>query len=61
MNSYSMYELKCPTCGTHYMQMISRSEEELHNPCPSCDTELEKVRKLTGAELLSCVSSYGGT
>jgi hypothetical protein len=61
MNEYSVYELKCTTCQMLYTQMISRREEDLLIPCPSCDTPLEKVRKLTGAELLSCVSSYGGT
>ena len=43
-----------------YSQMISEREEELPIPCPSCDTALQKIRKLTGAELLSCGSSYGG-
>jgi len=60
MNAYTIYELNCPTCKLQYTQMISEREEDLLIPCPSCDTALEKVRKLTGAELLSCVSSYGG-
>ena len=60
MNAYSIYELTCPTCKLQYTQMISDREEDLLIPCPSCDTALEKVRKLTGSELLSCVSSYGG-
>ena len=60
MSSYSIYELKCPTCNLQYSQMISEREEDLLIPCPSCDAALQKIRKLTGAELLSCVSSYGG-
>lgn len=60
MNGYSIYELKCPTCDLNYTQMISQREEGLLIPCPSCDTGLEKIRKLTGTELLSCVTSYGG-
>jgi hypothetical protein len=40
--------------------MIAEREEDLLVPCPSCDTALQKIKKLTGAELLSCVSSYGG-
>ena len=60
MNAYSIYELKCPKCKLQYTQMISDREESLLIPCPSCDAELQKVRKLTGAELLSCVSTYGG-
>jgi hypothetical protein len=44
----------------HYTQMISQREEDLTIPCPSCDTALEKVKKLHGAELLSCVASFGG-
>jgi len=60
MNEYSVYELKCPACEMHYTQMISQREEDLTIPCPSCDTALEKVKKLHGAELLSCVASFGG-
>jgi len=60
VNAYSIYELKCPTCKLQYSQMISEREEKLLIPCPSCDTALQKIRKLTGAELFSCVSSYGG-
>jgi len=60
MNTYAIYELECPSCKLHYTQMISDREEELLIPCPSCDLPLEKVRKLTGAEMLSCLSSYGG-
>ena len=60
MNAYSIYELKCPACKLQYTQMISEHEEELSIPCPSCDTGLEKVRKLTGSELLSCAYTYGG-
>ena len=60
MKSYSIYELKCPTCDLQYTQMISKSEEKLLIPCPSCDAALEKVRTLSGTELLSCVSSLGG-
>lgn len=61
MNTYSMYELECPVCKTQYTQMLSQREEDLPIPCPSCEAELEKIRKLSGAELLSCVSSYGGS
>ena len=60
MNAYSVYELKCPVCELQYTQLISQREENLLIPCPSCETALEKVRKLTGTELLSCVTSYGG-
>lgn len=60
MNAYSIYELKCPTCQLQYTQMVAEKEEKLLIPCPSCDTALDKVRKLSGAELLSCISSYGG-
>ena len=60
MNDYSMYELECSTCKLQYTQMISKREGDLLIPCPSCYTELLKIRKLTGSELLSCVSSYGG-
>lgn len=60
MSSYTIYELKCPKCKSHYTQMISELEEDLSVQCPSCETSLEKVRKLTGRELLSCVYSYGG-
>ena len=61
MSSYSIHELKCPSCGLQYAQMISDQEEHLPIPCPSCGADLEKIRKLTGAELLtSCNYSYGG-
>ena len=60
MNSYSLYQLKCPACSLEYTHMITENEEHLLIPCPSCDTALKKVKKLTGAELLSCVYSYGG-
>jgi len=60
MSTYAIYDLKCPTCELQYTQMISDREEELLVPCPSCDTALHKIRKLTGTEILSCVSSYGG-
>ena len=60
MNAYSMYELKCPGCELQYTQMISRREEDVLIPCPSCDTALEKIRKLTGSELFSCAPTYGG-
>jgi hypothetical protein len=61
MNEYSMYELKCPNCDQRYTQMLTQQEESLVIPCPSCGTSLEILRKLTGSELLSCISSYGGT
>ena len=60
MSTYSIYELKCPTCELQYTQMIAKREEELFIPCPSCDSALDRVRKLTGTELLSCATSYGG-
>ena len=60
MSRYSIYELKCPECGVQYTQMISDKEENLLVPCPACDTDLEKVRKLTGAESLSCGIRFGG-
>jgi len=60
MSAYSIYELKCPTCELQYTQMIAQREENLLIPCPSCDAALDKVRKLTGAELLTCVPSFGG-
>ena len=60
MNTYSIYELKCPSCELEFTQMISGREENLLIPCPSCNASLEKVRKLTGNELLTCVASYGG-
>jgi hypothetical protein len=60
MNAYSLYELKCPACALQYTQMVAQREEDLLIPCPSCDTALQKIRKLTGSELLSCVNSYGG-
>jgi hypothetical protein len=61
MSSYSIYELKCPTCDLQYTQMIAKREEDLLVPCPSCDSALEKGRKLTGAELLSCATGFGGS
>jgi ssDNA-binding Zn-finger/Zn-ribbon topoisomerase 1 len=60
MSTYSIYELKCPSCNLQYSQMISDREENLPVLCPSCDVALEKGRKLTGSELLSCVYTYGG-
>jgi Zn finger protein HypA/HybF involved in hydrogenase expression len=61
MSAYSIYQLKCPSCHLQYAQMISEQEEHLPIPCPSCGSDLEKIKKLTGAELLtSCGYSYGG-
>ena len=60
MSQYSIYELKCPGCQLRYTQMISSKEEHLPVHCPSCDTDLEKDRKLTGTELLSCGFHVGG-
>ncbi|UCG39568.1 MAG: zinc ribbon domain-containing protein [bacterium] len=60
MTTYSIYELTCPDCGIHYAQMISDKEEHLPISCPSCEGDMEKGRKLTGAELLSCGITYGG-
>ena len=60
MSAYSIYELQCPSCKIQYTQMVSDREESLLIPCPSCDTALDKIRKLSGAELLSCDYTYGG-
>ena len=59
MATYSIYELKCEECDLQYAQMISDKEEHLSIPCPSCDTDLEKARKLTGTELLACGATSG--
>ncbi len=61
MSTYSIFELKCPSCHLQYAQMISEQEEHLPIPCPSCGADLEKLKKLTGAELLtSCGHRFGG-
>ena len=60
MAIYSIYELKCRKCGLQYAQMMSDREEHLPIPCPSCDADLEKMRKLTGAEVLACGIPAGG-
>ena len=60
MSIYSIYELKCPDCELQYAQMISDKEEHLPVPCPSCRADLEKVRKMTGAEMLACGINVGG-
>jgi hypothetical protein len=60
MSAYSIFELKCPECGMRYAQMIADKEEHLPLPCPSCRTELEKVRKLSGTEMLACGLNVGG-
>jgi hypothetical protein len=59
MATDSIYELKCRECDLQYAQMISDREEHLPIPCPSCDTDLEKMRKLTGADLLACGIAAG--
>lgn len=43
-----------------YAQMIADDEEHLPLPCPSCRAELEKIRKLSGAEMLACGFNVGG-
>ncbi|MDF1535384.1 MAG: hypothetical protein P1S46_02645 [bacterium] len=60
MATYSIYELKCRECNLLYAQMILDREEHLPIPCPSCDADLEKTRKLTGTELLACGITAGG-
>jgi hypothetical protein len=59
MSTYSIYELKCAECELQYAQMISGKEEHLPIPCPSCDSDLEKMRKLSGSELLACGVTSG--
>ena len=59
MSTYSIYELKCAECEMQYAQMISDKEEHLPIPCPSCDSDLEKMRKLTGSEQLACGVTSG--
>ncbi|UCF31996.1 MAG: zinc ribbon domain-containing protein [bacterium] len=58
--SYAIFELKCAGCGLEYAQLLSEEEGELPIPCPTCDTDLEKGRKISGEELLSCGFSSGG-
>jgi predicted nucleic acid-binding Zn ribbon protein len=60
MSLYAIYQLKCPECGMQYAQMISDREEYLPLLCPSCQAELEKIRKLSGSELLACGFNVGG-
>lgn len=61
MSVYSIYELKCPSCSLQYAQMISDKESHLPVVCPSCGDNLEKIRKMTGAEMLtSCGYKIGG-
>jgi hypothetical protein len=60
MSNYCIYELRCPACKLQYAQMISDKEEHLPLPCPSCGADLEKIRKLTGTELLACGVNIGG-
>ena len=59
MSTYSIYELKCTECELQYAQMISNKEEHLPIPCPSCDSDLEKMHKLTGSEILACGVTSG--
>jgi len=40
--------------------MLSEKDDNLPIPCPSCDTDLTKGKKLTGADLLACGFSTGG-
>ena len=58
--SYAIFELKCPDCGVAYAQILREEEEHLDIICPSCDTNLEKGRRLTGDEVLSCGFASGG-
>jgi hypothetical protein len=58
--SYAIFELRCPTCELQYAQMLSDADDHLPIPCPSCDADLQKGKKLTGAELLACGFSVGG-
>lgn len=60
MSLYSIYELRCPKCEMQYAQMIADNEEHLPLLCPSCGTELEKIGKLSGAEMLACGFNVGG-
>ena len=60
MSIYSIYELRCPQCNVQYAQMIADREEHLPLPCPSCNTEMEKLHKLSGAEMLACGLNVGG-
>jgi DNA-directed RNA polymerase subunit RPC12/RpoP len=60
MMSYAIFELRCPTCSLEYAQILSEEEENLAIPCPSCNANLEKGKKLSGEELLTCGISSGG-
>ena len=58
--SYAIYELKCPTCGLEYAQLLAEEDGKASIPCPSCDALLERGRVLSGEELLSCGFTSGG-
>lgn len=61
MSGYSIYELKCPSCHLQYSQMIPDEESKTPIFCPSCGDSMEKIRKLSGAEILtSCTFLPGG-
>lgn len=58
--SYAIYELRCPSCDLTYAQMLSDADHHLPLPCPSCDEDLLRGRRLTGADLLACGINLGG-
>ncbi|GBE14209.1 hypothetical protein BMS3Abin14_00247 [bacterium BMS3Abin14] len=52
--SYAIFELKCPACGIEYAQILHEDEEKVSISCPSCSGSLEKGKKLSGTDMLSC-------
>jgi len=60
MSGYSIYELECPSCHLQFAQMISEQESHLPVFCPSCGDTLEKIKKLSGTELLTSCEYQSG-
>ena len=52
--SYAIFQLKCPECDIEYAQILPEDEEGVSISCPSCSGSLEKGKKLSGAEMMSC-------